>query len=326
MKQIKKMTPSVKQIMMVVTISLIVPFPMSYAITNKNAVSPIDVFVGYQGPDSVSIIRGTHLVKSLIIGGQTFQQMAFASNADQLFVPLVNSVLVINVSNFSILKTISGVAEGVLSAIYVPLNEAVYVSDCPGNYLYKINTTNDEIVSTINLPNNTCPQYMAYNPQNKDLYVTEFYCRCVTVVKVTTDRIVGNLSVGYYPEGVAVNPLNHEEYVANGGSSSISVFNSQNQPVETLTGFPDVLNLVYDNSNEYMYVSNFTTLFLLNSTNSVVGQLNGFKNVYGLAYNSRNGAVYAANYGNGTVEAIRGTNIITIITVGGRPYSLLSGS
>jgi YVTN family beta-propeller protein len=65
------------------------------------------------------------------------------------------------------------------------------------------------------------------------------------------------------PAGVAFNPTNNDMYVANTGSNTVSVIDSSNTVVGTISVGNRPEEIAFCRSNNDMYVTNFRTLNML---------------------------------------------------------------
>jgi YVTN family beta-propeller protein len=72
------------------------------------------------------------------------------------------------------------------------------------------------------------PFYIAFNPTNKDMYVTNYGSNTVSVVDSSTNTVIGTISVGIgnNPYGIAFNPTNNDMYVVSRNSNTVSVIST----------------------------------------------------------------------------------------------------
>jgi YVTN family beta-propeller protein len=76
------------------------------------------------------------------------------------------------------------------------------------------------------------------------------------VIDGSTNKVIDTIKVGSNPLEDEFNPDNGYIYVANEGSSSVSVIDgSTNKVIDTITGVPDPIQLGYNPSNRYMYAA-----------------------------------------------------------------------
>ncbi len=79
----------------------------------------------------------------------------------------------------------------------------------------------DTVVTTI--PVGSYPSSIAYNPANKNMYVTNAALNTVSVIDSSSNNIISTISVGSEPTGIAYNPVNDNMYVTNGSFNIVSV-------------------------------------------------------------------------------------------------------
>jgi YVTN family beta-propeller protein len=102
-------------------------------------------------------------------------------------------------------------------------------------------------------------------------------------------------------------------YVANFGSDTVSVIDSSNTVVASISVGSAPESMIFDSAkgNKEIYVANFggDTVETINSTsNSVIGSIVTGSNLHFLTYNPANQQVYSQNSGNDTVSAISGNS------------------
>jgi DNA-binding beta-propeller fold protein YncE len=97
-----------------------------------------------------------------------------------------------------------------------------------------VNLTLHTIVSTIQLPANSNPETLLFDPSTSQLYVLESAFGKVAIINTSYDRIVANLSSGYGDGpymGLALDSLNHDVFVA--GGNQIVVINGTSDRIQT---------------------------------------------------------------------------------------------
>ena len=100
-------------------------------------------------------------------------------------------------------------------------------------------------------------------------------------ILVRADSVIGNVTVGTGPSAVAVNPITNKIYVANAGSSTVSV---------------------------------------VDGTNNATGTIPVGTNPSAIAINAATNKIYVTNRGNGTVTVIDGAdNSAVTLSVGSSP-------
>jgi YVTN family beta-propeller protein len=104
---------------------------------------------------------------------------------------------------------------------------------------------------------------IAYDSGNGQLYVTAsasqtpFFGNTVKAINTSSERPRANVTVGYGPIGIAYDPQDHDLYVANSRSYSVSVIDdTANEVVATdiMQTYPSAV--AYDAKNEVLYVAN----------------------------------------------------------------------
>lgn len=144
---------------------------------------------------------------------------------------------------------------------------------------------------------------------------------------------IHNISVGFAPKGLMVDPVNHLLYVANYGSENISVINlTTMKVVDSIYVGYEVWHLAFDPINNMIYVaSDFSNkIFIIDpESNSLVGAISTMTFRYdynydtGVSYDPNNGMIYVA--ADETYDAIEidpnNGSIMNVIPLGGNPAS-----
>ena len=171
------------------------------------------------------------------------------------------------------------------------------------------------------------PQFLAYDPFNKLVYVANFdngggYARD-TISVINGTRNIANITVGGSPTGIIYNPSNHEVYVANkppnyGPHGGVSVINGV-KLVKTILANYGAEYLVYNPSDKLVYVTVGFGLAVINSSiNSIVAKLNLTYGQYysNLVYDASNHEVYVSYMTHSVgVVAIKGTKIVANVSI-----------
>jgi YVTN family beta-propeller protein len=125
---------------------------------------------------------------------------------------------------------------------------------------------------------------------------------------------------GHLPFGIAYNSANNNMYVANFGSSTVSVISGSTDSViaSILVGrLPHSIAYVPPHSNK-LYVTNEGSddVYVINgATNRVIKNIPVGDRPWGIAYNPSTNNVYVANFANGTVSVINTSNDTLISTI-----------
>ena len=151
-----------------------------------------------QASSSVSVINSTtNTVKTTIpIPGNPWR-ITFDSNKGDLYVTLntANKVAVIDGDTNSLKPSIS-------MPVFPPFPGSQYSGTSVGS--------------------------IAYNSFNKHVYVTHSNSEYVTAIDDSTNTVTKTIKVGHYPWTIGYHPKNHNMYVANVMSDSVSVIGTEN--------------------------------------------------------------------------------------------------
>ena len=174
------------------------PVGMAYSSNNHN----IYVANSHQVSSSVSVIDSTNtVIKTIPITGSPWR-IAFDSNNGNLYVTLIaaNKVAVIDGSTNAVIKTIP-------MPVFPPYPGSQWSGTAVGS--------------------------IAYNPLNKFMYVSHMNGQYVTGIDTATDTVTKTIQVGNYPFTVGYHPNNHNMYVANTDSNTVSVIGTNNASTTT---------------------------------------------------------------------------------------------
>ena len=159
-------------------------------------------------------------------------------------------------------------------------------------------------------------------------YVVNTNFASVSVIDRQSALVVGTISVGNSPEGIAISPDGSLAYVTNSGDNTVSVISTASQSVVTLIHVgnnPQGICVSPDGSR--VYVANYSgaNVFVINTgTNTVVDTIAVGNNPLGISATPDGKQVYIANYGDNTVSVIStaGNNVSALIHVGANPYGV----
>ncbi len=305
-----------------------VSISFGYAPTSRAVTGSSFVYVSNAGSNSVSVINGTKRIKTISVGSFPIAQMAYSPDNHELFVTDYGfgngtNVSVINTTANKVIKTIHGF-DGPSSAVYVPLDNAVYVSNFGNNQVFEVNVTTLKTVHKISV--GMGPELSMFNPVNRLVYVSNAGSSTVSVINPATNKMVKTLTGVSSPDGIAFDPANNDTYVASTGSSSVLVYNLANKLVKTITGFSFPWYFAYNPLNKEMYLTDASasSVYVINSTsNKVVRTIFGFSEPYDIAFNPSNGLMYVANFGANNVQTINGYKLGRTITVGTDPVGVI---
>jgi YVTN family beta-propeller protein len=171
---------------------------------------------------------------------------------------------------------------------------------------------------------NWYPYEMAYDPLDKDMYVTDnesnqaFFFNAKSVV-------IGQATVGTNSTGVAYDPANREMLVANSVSDNVSVFDAATNKVTGSIGVgADPQGIGYDPRTHDAYVANngSNNLSVIAPDNQVIASVATGAEPFGVAYDAQNGYIYTANFG-GTMTVVNGTQVVATIHLNGSATNLV---
>ena len=250
------------------------------------------------------------------------------------------------------------------SAVHVPVGtnpEGVSVSS-DGSKVYIVNEGSDNI-SILNTATNTVTGTIPIgdSPEGFGQFITPLITSelildldphayvsnsdddNVSVINTQINKKVASISVGDYPEGVAVHPDGSKIYVSNLNSNNLSVIEQSTGIVEATIAIgqkPLGICLNADGSKAYVanvgvpggtspsYTATNSTISVINTTNSTVSStIPNIPNPYGVALNGDDSKLYVTNYYSGTVTVINTSdNSVATespITVGQEPCGIL---
>ncbi len=133
---------------------------------------------------------------------------------------------------------------------------------------------------------------------------------------------LGDISVGQTPRGIAVDSARQRVYVANFGSDSLSVIDSNtNTVIDTITGITAATGITYDPDHSLLWVSNYSTNEVtpieINGDGSftVLSALEVGRGPWGVAYSAPYGQVYVANSLDNSVSVIEAASQTVVATL-----------
>jgi YVTN family beta-propeller protein len=213
-----------------------------------------------------------------------------------------------------------------------PKDGKLFVSGGDGGVAV-INTTTNRLVDVIQTKPAGQDYDVAYDAANGEVYATHSTtANTVTAINATSDAIVETIVVGSDPQGVAVDPLNGNVYVVNGGSNNVSVIDGgANQVTGSIRVGSNPTYMAIDPSNGKLFVTNYnddTVTIIAGSSGVVLGNATVGLAPIGITFDPRNGDVYVVNtgpgipsnpYGNVTVLNGSTGGFVTSIPVGACP-------
>jgi YVTN family beta-propeller protein len=236
---------------------------------------------------------------------------------------LADTVSVIDTATNMVVATIP-VGTTPLGVAVTADNSRVYVvnlgvnSNAPGT-VSVIDTATNTVVNTYTVGHS--PYGVAVAPTGETGYVTSGDNNSVYLIP--TNIVAGNviIPVGLDPAGIAVTSDGSKVYVANQGSSDVSVIDTAtNKVTATVTdsSFSDPIGIAVTPDGSKVYVSNnYTNIVSVidTGTNKVTGTVTVGNNPIGVAVTPNGNEVYVANAGSNTVSVIATANNTVTATV-----------
>jgi YVTN family beta-propeller protein len=169
-----------------------------------------------------------------------------------------------------------------------------------------IDTQNNTVIENIPVGNFTLddiPTEIAFNPDNRDMYVINEGSETVvagngsiSVIDTQNNTVIENIPVGVLPSAIAFNPDNDTAYVVNQESKTVSVIDTQNNTViENIPvgNFPTDIAFNPDNRDMYVAGGFSNSVFVIDTQNNTVIENIPVGNVTNdIAYNPDNGKMY----------------------------------
>src|SRR5215467_8728790 len=147
---------------------------------------------------------------------------------------------------------------------------------------------------------------VAYNPYNKNVYVTNFIYGNVTVLEGETNKVVAQIPMPTAAEAfdVLYNPSNHNMYASHQNRNTISVIDSTSNEVTNIDAGWYPLAMTYDSKDNLIWITHYSLLRLSGpfitaidaSTNNLVANitLGADTAPMGIVYDPVNDYVYVA--------------------------------
>jgi uncharacterized repeat protein (TIGR01451 family) len=110
--------------------------------------------------------------------------------------------------------------------------------------------------------------------------------------------LVDTINVGDTPRGIAIDTTRNRVYVANYGSSSLSVIDSSNGVIRTITGVTSANGLAYDPTHDLIWVTNYSSdqVTPVDAANfAVLPPITVGDGPWGVAYDPVHDTIYVAN-------------------------------
>ena len=186
------------------------------------------------------------------------------------------------------------------------------------NVTYAINPSTN---SSVTIPVGVMPTDIAYDPDNNNLYVTNFGSNSVSVINDSTNTVVENISVGAGPIRIAYDPFNKDLYVSNRFSSTVSVIDPTiDKVVSNITVGGSPFEIVYDSISHDLYVTDGSTgnvTIIDSSSNQIVGSFSLGQGSGLAAFDSQSNSLYFFPQDSQVLYIINGSNNQVIGNVSG---------
>jgi YVTN family beta-propeller protein len=297
------------------------------------------VYVDNDFSDNVSVISGsTNKVVATIPVGKGPMDIRFDSGNGEIYTPdwFSDNVTVISGATN---KVVANIPVGLQpnGAGYDPGNGDVYVGNWNSSNVSVISGATNTVIGSLTV--GTYPYYMAYASSNGGMYVANDGGNSVSEIStllglgspspyyraVASDGNVttATLQVGTDPASIGYDQGNGDYYVANAGSSNVSVISgTTGRIVATIPVGIYPFGVAYDSSNSDVYVtdaaSNAVSL-ISGFTDKVVATVQVPSSPLGIAYDSGDGNLYVSSFGGHTLNVISGSTLVRNVTVGTSP-------
>jgi YVTN family beta-propeller protein len=193
--------------------------------------------------------------------------------------------------------------------------KAAYVGD-QSNNIYKISTIQHTVslIGTIS----SHPVAMELLPNATFIYTVNDN-NTASVVDLSTDTVVGELTGFNSPQDIRVTPDGAFLYVTNKGNGTISVISTaDNTVVDTITGLVAPVGITFTVDGSYAYVtepSQNSVIVIRTSDNSIYDTIYGFSKPSYVAVTPDKTLAYVTNTANDTVSIIRTSDNFIIGTI-----------
>ena len=302
------------------------PEILTYGASNK------DVYVENFDSNNVSVISSAnkvvHTVK--LPGLEPFSQIYDPANGDVYVVTVDATGFEISDINHQTwaLKNVT-LSAGYSSVAYDNASSSLVVASGETNELTVINAT--DVATTVKLTTGIFPDFMVYNPDDKDMYIADLGESSKGLTKTgnvsvlaSDNKIIKTLKVGQNPTLGTYDPANHDIYQVNTGniskkpypSSTVSVIGTSNTVLKTITVGKFAVEAAYDPKNTEMYLpcagSNKT--YAINSTtNAIAATITTTQYADGAGYDPALGDMLAAGLSTFLNSSSTAKTIVTVI-------------
>jgi YVTN family beta-propeller protein len=212
-----------------------------------------------------------------------------------------------------------------------PNGRLAYVANRAAGVVTVIDTAVDKVTATIPVQAGP-PQYLAFAPDGKHVYVSIFNdqstINVVGVLDTTSNSIVSTIPVGTRPFALAVTPDGSRLYVPNHDSGTVSVIDTATSKVTTdIKVAPNPHWAAISNDGTRVYTANHESgvvTIIDTSNNSVVGEVKVQVSPHSLAVAPSKPLVANVNYDSDSLTVIDTTTekVIATVPVGRKPQDV----
>ncbi len=242
-----------------------------------------------------------------------------------------SNILALNVTSGAVVASVPTLLSGRLAVDTI--SGAVYVD---GLNISVIDGSTNRVVSTINEGGDCCSEGIAFDPVNRNLYVTSYYSGSVSigVIDTTTDSIIKSIAGDFAEAGLAVGLQSGNVYAPITTSDSLVLISgSQNVPLKTipLDLAPTKLLFVPSTSLIYALIPNANIIEVINADNEIVTgniSLGPIGVPQDIAFDQQNDFLYETDSLSSEINVINITSRTMIGTVylGDNPQQVLYDS
>ncbi len=283
------------------------PTSIAYDGINNN------LYVGEDNASALGVINAATntLTTSIPTGTPTMDvpaAVAVDTVTNELYVPndAGSNVTVVNATTEKTVASVT-VKPHPFSAVFDSANGYIYVGDqgVTTTWISVINGATRSLVTNINMGPavSELAQGLAIDLSNGDLYAGNGQGNNITVVSLSTDKVIGSIPVGDYPGSVALDTSNNLLYAANTAGENVSVVDTTtNTPVKSIAINTSMLSVgptavAYDAATGCVYApsggGNWVSI-INTHTNAVIGTVAIQGSPKAIAVDPTNGNVYVA--------------------------------
>jgi len=232
------------------------------------------------------------------------------------------------------------VGQGPTALAFDPVNGELYVADVLSNEISVIYTSNDTVNTTIPIvdgnltadPSNYIgSSYVAFDPANGEIYVSDTGSENVTVINGSTNTVAATINIGANATAIAVNSTTDTVFVASEGTGQVAEINGTTNTVFLTINTCSSFDLAYDPAQNLLFEACQSTTYLsvYDPWGPLVTQIATQVYGNGLAYDSSTGDVYILGdfdtFGDSNITVINAStlSVVKVIpTVLGAVYSV----